>query len=85
MLGQDSAPKVISCNAIGRPTSNLNEYIRERLNHEWAKKALAQTYALTYDRLRPEFPPFHAHVHRKAQQLLPQTRRPREVKRFCVG
>jgi len=85
MLGQDSTSKVISCNAIGRLTSNLNEYIRERLNHEWAKKALAQTYALTYDRLRPEFPPFHAHVLSKARQLLPQARLPTEVKRFRVG
>lgn len=85
MLHQDSTSKVISCNAIGRLTSNLNEYIRERLNHEWAKKALAQTYALTYDRLRPEFPPFHAHVLSKARQLLPQARLPTEVKRFRVG
>lgn len=80
MLGQDSTSKVISCNAIGRLTSNLNEYIRERLNHERAK-----THALTYDPLRPEFPPFHAHVLSKARQLLPQARLPTEVKRFRVG
>ena len=84
MLQQDSAPKVISCDATGRLTSNLNEHIRERLNREWAKKELAQTHAFTYERLRPEFPPFHANVLNMARQLLPQTRRPTEAKRFRV-
>lgn len=60
----------IQKNFIMQLRCKLGGYIRARMNHLVAKQALAETYVLTHDLLKPSFPPFRSHILSTKDRLL---------------